>query len=130
MTVTVEPGGTFAGYAVETVVGRGGMGIVYRAADVALGRPVALKLIAPEFADDERFRARFLRESRLAAGLDHPAVVPIYGAGEADGLLYLAMRYVAGGDLPDQPQSTFRRKRHVPEDRAEVGAVDVAVREI
>jgi ABC-type branched-subunit amino acid transport system substrate-binding protein len=99
VTVTVEPGGTFAGYAVETVVGRGGMGIVYRAADVALGRPVALKLIAPEFADDERFRARFLRESRLAASLDHPNVVPIYAAGEAAGQLYIAMRFVDGSDL-------------------------------
>ena len=64
--------------------------------DVSLERPVALKLIAPELAEDERFRARFLREPRLAASLDHPNVVPIYEAGEHDGQLYLAMRFVRG----------------------------------
>ena len=67
------------------MIGRGGMGVVYRATDLALERPVALKLIAPELADDERFRARFLRESRLAASLDHASVVPVYEAGEDDG---------------------------------------------
>ena len=66
---------------------------------VTLGRPVALKLIAPELAQDERFRARFLRESRLAASLDHPNIIPIFEAGEADGQLFIAMRYVIGSDL-------------------------------
>ena len=75
------------------------MGVVYRATDLSLERPVALKLIAPELAEDERFRERFLREPRLAASLDHPNVVPIYEAGEHDGQLYLAMRYVEGSDL-------------------------------
>ena len=75
------------------------MGVVYRATDLSLERPVALKLIAPELAEDERFRERFLREPRLAASLDHPNVVPIYEAGERDGQLYLAMRYVEGSDL-------------------------------
>jgi ABC-type branched-subunit amino acid transport system substrate-binding protein/DNA-binding beta-propeller fold protein YncE len=93
------PGVTVAGYRVESLVGRGGMGVVYRATDLSLDRPVALKLIAPELADDEHFRSRFLREPRLAASLDHPNVIPIYEAGERDGQLYLAMRYVEGSDL-------------------------------
>src|SRR5687767_6306998 len=89
----------FAGYRVESVVGRGGMGVVYRATGLSLERPVALKLIAPELAGNERFRARFPREPRLAASLDHPNVIPIYEAGEHDGQLYLAMRFVEGSDL-------------------------------
>jgi serine/threonine protein kinase len=80
-------------------LGRGGMGVVYRATDLSLERPVALKLVAPELAEDELFRRRFLKEPRLAASLDHPNVVPIYEAGEHDGQLYLAMRLVEGGDL-------------------------------
>src|SRR5688572_22649115 len=75
------------------------MGAVYRASDERLGRKVALKVIAPELAQDERFRERFLRESRIAASLDHPHVIPIYQAGEEQGLLFLAMRYVEGTDL-------------------------------
>ena len=75
------------------------MGVVYRATDLSLERPVALKLIAPELAEDEHFRERFLKEPRLAASLDHPNVLPIYEAGERDGQLYLAMRYVEGSDL-------------------------------
>ena len=96
---TLAPGQTFAGYRVEAVVGRGGMGVVYRATDLALERSVALKLVAPELAADLRFRERFLRESRLAASLEHAHVLPVYGAGEADGNLYLAMRLVEGEDL-------------------------------
>ena len=90
---------TFAGYRIESLIGRGGMGVVYRARDLSLDRPVALKLIAPELAQDERFRTRFLSEPRLAASLDHPHVVPIHEAGEREGQLYLAMRYVEGSDL-------------------------------
>src|SRR5438034_2171287 len=75
------------------------MGVVYRAHDLALDRKLALKLLAPELARDARFRERFLRESRLAAALDHPAIVPIYDAGEVAGQLYIAMRLVAGADL-------------------------------
>ena len=75
------------------------MSVVYRAHDLALDRKVALKLLASELAGDDRFRARFLRESRVAASLDHPNVVPIYEAGEAEGLLCIAMRYVEGTDL-------------------------------
>jgi YVTN family beta-propeller protein len=92
-------GSELAGYRLEAVLGRGGMGAVYRAEDVRLGRKVAVKVIAPELAHEERFRERFLRETRIAASLDHPHIVPIHGAGEADGSLYLAMRYVEGTDL-------------------------------
>ena len=99
MSATIGPGSAFAGYQVDELIGRGGMGVVYRATDPRLDRPVALKLIAPELAQDERFRSRFLNEPRLAAALDHPNVLPIYDAGESDGQLYLAMRYVDGADL-------------------------------
>ena len=99
MKAAFTRGSTFAGYQIEELVGRGGMGVVYRATDLSLERPVALKLIAPELADDERFRSRFLREPRLAASLDHPNVIPIYEAGEHDEQLYLAMRFVEGTDL-------------------------------
>ena len=92
-------GSELAGYRVEALRGRGGMGEVYRALDLRLGRPVALKVLAPGLADDERFRDRMLRESRLAASLDHPNVIPVYEAGEAGGRLFIAMRWVEGTDL-------------------------------
>ncbi len=114
MTVSLTPGAMFAGYRVESLIGRGGMGVVYRAKDLSLGRPVALKLIAPELAQDERFRDRFLREPRLAASLEHPNVVPIHEAGERDGQLYLAMRYVEGSDL----SAVLARERTLPPERA------------
>jgi serine/threonine-protein kinase len=88
-----------AGYRIEARVGRGGMGEVYRAVQLDLGRRVALKVLAPELAADDRFRRRFLRESRIAASIDHPSIIPIYQTGEAGGLLYIAMRYVDGPDL-------------------------------
>jgi ABC-type branched-subunit amino acid transport system substrate-binding protein/DNA-binding beta-propeller fold protein YncE len=99
MKAAFTRGTTFAGYRIEDLVGRGGMGVVYRATDLSLERPVAVKLIAPELAQNEQFRTRFLREPRLAASLDHPNVIPIYEAGEHEGQLYLAMRYVEGTDL-------------------------------
>jgi hypothetical protein len=108
MTVAIGPGVLFGGYRIEAVVGRGGMGVVYRATDLSLSRPVALKLIAPEFAQDPAFRERFLREPRLAASLDHPGVVPIYEAGERQGQLYLAMRWVEGSDLRQMLQRAGR----------------------
>ena len=92
-------GSDLLGYEIEEVIGRGGMGVVYRARDRALERNVALKLIAPEYAGFTGFRGRFLAESRLAASLEHPNVVPIYGAGDQDGHLYIAMRYIEGRDL-------------------------------
>jgi serine/threonine protein kinase len=94
-----DVGTQLAGYRIDGVLGRGGMGVVYRATELALERPVALKLIAPEFAGDASFRERFLRESRLAASIDHPGILPVYAAGEADGELYLANRFVDGTDL-------------------------------
>src|SRR4051794_10388886 len=81
------------------LLGRGGMGVVYQAQHVHLGRTVALKLLAPELSRSDDFRARFLRESRLAATLEHPGIVTVYDAGEVDGVLYLAMRFVRGTDL-------------------------------
>jgi len=81
-----------AGYRVEAVIGRGGMGVVYLAEDIRLKRKVALKLLSPELAEDDGFRKRFLEESELAASLDHPHVVPIYEAGEAEQGLFIAMR--------------------------------------
>jgi streptogramin lyase len=92
-------GSTVAGYRIEQLIGRGGMGVVYRATHLTLERPVALKVIASNLVSQEGFRARFLRESRLAASLDHPAVVPIYDSREVDGELVVAMRLVEGGDL-------------------------------
>ncbi len=99
MTGEVRVGEQFAGYRIESVLGRGGMSVVYLARDLALERRVALKVMAPELAQDERFRERFIQESRAAAALDHPNIVPIYEAREVDGLLYIAMRYVRGTDL-------------------------------
>ncbi|HET7745098.1 MAG TPA: protein kinase [Gaiellaceae bacterium] len=98
-TTQFDIGATFAGYRIEAEIGRGGMGVVYRATEISLERPVALKLITPELASEDDFRNRFLRESRIAASLDHPHVLPVFSAGEVDGQLYLAMRYVEGEDL-------------------------------
>jgi YVTN family beta-propeller protein len=92
-------GATLAGYRIEALLGRGGMGVVYLATDLHLERKVALKLITPELAADPRFCERFLREARLAASLDHSHIVPVYEAGDADGQLFQAMRYVDGEDL-------------------------------
>ena len=92
-------GSTFAGHRIDAIAGRGGMGVVYRATDITLDRPVALKLLAPSLARDRVFRARFERECRLAAALDHPHVVQIFHAGVERGALYLTMRYIEGTDL-------------------------------
>lgn len=92
-------GSEFAGHRIDAFIGRGGMGLVFRATDRVLDRTVALKVIAPEMADKPVFRARFERECRLAAALDHPNVVQVFHAGEDEGLLYLTMRYVDGIDL-------------------------------
>ncbi|HEU0248359.1 MAG TPA: serine/threonine-protein kinase, partial [Gaiellaceae bacterium] len=92
-------GATLAGYRIEGRLGRGGMSVVYLAEDLALGRKVALKVLAPELSQDSSFRERFRLESRLAASIDHPNVIPIFEAGEAEGQLYIAMRYVEGRDL-------------------------------
>src|SRR4051795_9021575 len=95
----LEPGTIFAGHRIEAVAGRGGMGVVYRAIHLALDRVVALKLIAPAFAGAPEFRARFGRESRAAASIEHPNVIPIFSAGEEQDVLYISMRFVEGQDL-------------------------------
>ncbi len=92
-------GGEVASYRLESVISRGGMAVVYLAEDMRLGRKVALKILAVELAEDDRFRERFLRESRVAASIDHPNVIPIFDAGESDSLLYIAMRHVEDPDL-------------------------------
>ena len=86
-------------YHIEAVLGRGGMGVVYLAEHARLGRKVALKIVAPGYSDDARLRARFIRESKMAAALDHPNILPIYEADEAEGVLFIAMRLVEGADL-------------------------------
>jgi serine/threonine protein kinase len=95
----LAPGALVAGYRVEARIGAGGMAMVLRARDEALGRTVALKILAPGHAGDTEFRERFVRESRAVAAVDHPHIIPVYAAGEASGVLYLAMRFVAAGDL-------------------------------
>jgi serine/threonine-protein kinase len=95
----LAPGSTFAGYEVESVVGAGGIGILYRARQVRLDRPVALKLVEPEVARDPVIRERLRREARMVAALDHPNVVPLYAAGEEDGTVYIVTRWVEGTEL-------------------------------
>ncbi|GAA4889799.1 serine/threonine-protein kinase [Streptomyces coeruleoprunus] len=92
-------GRQIAQYRVESEIGRGGMAVVYRARDLRLDRTVALKLLAPELARNDTFRRRFTHESRVAAAIDHPHIVPVFEAGETEGVLYIAMRYVPGHDL-------------------------------
>jgi len=99
MTELPEVGAEFAGYRLESVIGRGAMSVVYAADHPRFGNGIALKVLAAEVAADDIFRRRFLDESRIAASMDHPNVIPIYDVGESDGLLYLAMRRVSGGDL-------------------------------
>ncbi|HKF80641.1 MAG TPA: serine/threonine-protein kinase [Thermoleophilaceae bacterium] len=93
------PGSVVAGCRIEEVIGRGGMGVVYRATQESLRRRVAVKLIAPEVAGNPDFRERFKRESLLAASIEHPNVIPVYDAGETEDLLYLVMRFIEGIDL-------------------------------
>jgi len=92
-------GSTIAGYRVDREIGRGGMATVYQAYDERLNRKVALKVLSPELAGDAAFRARFIRESRAAAAVDHRNIIPVYDAGEWSGVLYIAMRYLPGGDV-------------------------------
>ena len=110
----LEPGSVFAGHRIDGRAGKGGMGVVYRATDLPLDRPGALKLVAGELAQDSGFAERFKRESRLAASLDHPNVIPIYHAGEEDGRLFVTMRFVEGTDLAE----VLRRDRRLAPERA------------
>jgi serine/threonine protein kinase len=95
----LSPGSTFAGYEVESVVGAGGIGILYRARQVRLDRPVALKLVEPDLARDPVVRERLRREARTVAALEHPNVAPLYEAGEEGGTVYIVTRWVEGADL-------------------------------
>jgi DNA-binding beta-propeller fold protein YncE len=95
----LAPGTVLGGCRVDAVVGKGGMGVVYRARQLDLDRDVALKVISPELVEDARTRARFLSEARAAGAVEHPNVVPVHGVGIAEGRAYLVMRYVAGEDL-------------------------------
>ncbi len=113
MATQVRTGTVIAGFRVESPIGEGAMGAIYLAEN-ANGDRVALKLLAPELARDERFRQRFLRESQLAASLDHPHVVPTVTSGDEDGLLYLAMAYVEGSDL----RAILRREGRLDPERA------------
>jgi serine/threonine protein kinase/DNA-binding beta-propeller fold protein YncE len=92
-------GSRLAGYRLDEQIGRGGMAVVYRAWDSRLERPVAIKVLSPELARDEAFRQRFIRESRTAAAVDHPNIIPIFEAGEANGVLFIAMRFVQGPNV-------------------------------
>src|SRR5437588_10955340 len=93
------PGSRVAGYVLEEQVGAGGMAVVFRAHDERLDRQVALKLLAPGLVADQAFRQRFIRESRAAAAVDDPHIIPVFEAGQAAGVLFIAMRYVRGGDV-------------------------------
>ncbi len=107
-------GSVFAGHRIDAVAGRGGMGVVYRAAQLSLDRTVALKVIAPALMQDAAIRRRFMRESKVAASIDHPNVIPIYYTGEEGGVAFIAMRFVPGDDL----RTLVRRTGGLPPDRA------------
>jgi predicted Ser/Thr protein kinase len=114
MQSTVTPGSVVAGFRLESLIGEGSMGAVYLAEDTRRGGHVAVKVVVAELARDERFRRRLLRESQLAASLEHPHVVPIVAAGEEDGVLYLAMRHIDGSDL----RELLRREVRLEPERA------------
>jgi serine/threonine-protein kinase len=116
-----EPGSVIAGYRLEKKIGSGGMAMVFLARDERLPRQAAVKVLAPMLASDESFRLRFIRESQAAAAVDDPHIIPVYEAGEAGGVLYIAMRYVAGGDV----QGLLKREGQLP--AAQVAAIVSAV---
>lgn len=124
----VELGSVVGGYRIDELIGRGGMGVVYRTTNLALGRIYALKVLAPELAGDEQFRQRFRREMQIAASLHHPNVVPIHYAGEVQGMLFFVMDFVSGTNLHD----VMRRSGPLDPDRATAlltqlaGALDAA----
>lgn len=107
-------GDEFAGYRLRAVIGRGGMSVVFQAENPRLGNVVALKVLAPELATHDVFRTRFLHESRTAASLNHPNVIPIYDVGPCGDLLYMAMRYVAGTDL----RALLKKDRQISSEKA------------
>jgi DNA-binding beta-propeller fold protein YncE len=120
--LTLASGDVVGGYRVESVAGRGGMGVVYRATQIALDRVVAVKVLTPSLAADDAFRARFERESKLLAAMDHPNVVTVHEAGAHDGMLFIAMRFVPGTDLAE----VIRRDGAIPPRRAAALIAQVA----
>src|ERR671916_54321 len=127
---TADPhlGSVVAGYRIEERIGRGGMGLVYRAEHLKLRRRAAIKIIAPELAETEGFHERFNREARMAAALQHPNIVTVYDAGEEDGLVYLAMQYIEGSDLATvlRTQGRLRPYRALDVCRQVAAALDAA----
>ena len=121
-------GKVIAGYRIEERIGRGGMGVVYRAEHLNLRRRAAIKIIAPDLAESHGFRERFTREARIAAALQHPNIVTVYDAGEVDGLLYLAMQYIEGFDLAAmlRKEGRLRPYRAVDVCRQVAAALDAA----
>src|SRR5258708_36380083 len=115
-----SPGSRVAGYMLEEQIGQGGMAVVFRALDERLNRHVALKILAPAIAADEAFRHRFIRESQAAAAVDDPHIIPVYEAGEAGHVLFIAMRLVRGGGI------TTARPPHSPPPPTRKAAVTAA----
>jgi serine/threonine-protein kinase len=122
MTPAPRIGTEFAGYRIEGLLGRGGMGVVYRAEHPRLGATIALKVMDPELAMDEVFRERFVREARAAAAIKHPSIIPIYDAGEWNGDLFIAMRFIEGEEL----RSLIRRDGALPAQQTYVIGLQIA----
>jgi hypothetical protein len=122
MTPAPRIGTAFAGYRIVGLLGRGGMGVVYRAEHPRLGATIALKVMEPELAMDEVFRERFVREAQAAARIRHPNIIPIYDAGEWNGDLYIAMRYIEGDDL----KSVLKKDGPLPTQQAHVIGLQIA----
>src|SRR5207244_5516363 len=122
MQSAVRTGTVIAGFRVDSLIGEGAMGAVYLAEEVGTGGRIALKLLAPELARDDRFRQRFARESRVASSLDHPHIVATVASGEHEGLLFLAMAYIDGVDL----RELLRREGRLEPQRAVVLIAQVA----
>ena len=127
-TTDAHIGRVVAGYRIEERIGRGGMGVVYRAEHLNLRRRAAIKIIAPDLAEASGFRERFNREARIAAALQHPNIVTVYDAGEEEGLLYLAMQYIDGSDLSAvlRAQGRLRPYRALDVCRQVAAALDAA----
>jgi serine/threonine-protein kinase len=121
-------GRILGGFRLDELLARGGMGVVYRATQVSLERPVAVKVIAPELSTDSRFRERLVREARLAASLDHPHLLPVYEAGEVEGVVFLAMKLVEGESLAQllEREGPMQRSRAVALVGQVAGALSIA----
>src|SRR5690349_14744662 len=133
----LELGSTFGPYRLESVLGRGGMGMVYEATQLSLDRVVALKVVAPGLSADQAFRARFRREGPMQARIDHPHVVPVYEAGEHEGHLFIAMRLVRGQNLKElivarelDPRRTLAVLHHVADALATAHESNVIHRDV